>query len=736
MAQFEQLSTGNIYSTIEDNGVILPQEPNVNFIGSQFTIADDPGSNRTNITFPNYVLQAGDTMTGLLILSGDPVVALGAVTKQYADSIASGLSPRTSCRVGTTAALTVTYANGASGVGATLTNAGTQAALSIDGVALAVTNRVLVKDQASTFQNGIYVVSNIGSGATNWVLTRATDYDAPASNEVAEGSYTIVTFGTVNATNMFVETGLGPFTIGTTPIVFTAFNSAAGITAGTGLTKVGNTISLTNPVLPSLGGTGVANLDARTITLGGAISTAAAFSTSGANALTLTTTGSTNVTLPTTGTLVNTAVTTLSSLASIGTITTGVWNGTLIGSTYGGTGVNNGTKTLTLGGNLATSGAFNSTFTMTADTTVTFPTTGTLATTSQIPSTPISLANGGTGASLTASNGGIFYSNATTGAILSGTATANQVLLSGASTTPAWSTATYPATTTINQLLYSSSANVIAGLTTGNNGALITSAGGIPSISSTLPNAVQTNITATGALAAGSLATGFTAVTVPLGGTGLTSCAQGDLFYGSASNTISALAKNTSATRYLSNTGTTNNPAWAQIDLSNGVTGILPVANGGTAVAASDPVIQRVSTTVSTSATGTTTIPFDNTIPQNTEGDQYMSLAITPKNTANILVIDVNIIVANSAAVQISVALFQDSTAGALSATSQGSNSTNYTNNIRFRHSMTAGTTSATTFKVRAGPATAGTITFNGNSGTQIFNGVAASGITITEYAT
>lgn len=66
---------------------------------------------------------------------------------------------------------------------------------------------------------------------------------------------------------------------------------------------------------------------------------------------------------------------------------------------------------------------------------------------------------------------------------------------------------------------------------------------------------------------------------VTSGGTGLTSCSQGDIFYGSAANTISALAKNTSATRYLSNTGASNNPAWAQVDLTNGVTGNLPVTN-------------------------------------------------------------------------------------------------------------------------------------------------------------
>lgn len=119
------------------------------------------------------------------------------------------------------------------------------------------------------------------------------------------------------------------------------------------------------------GGTGVNN-GANTLTLGGTLTT------SGASALTLTTTGATNVTLPTTGTLVNDAVTTLSSLASIGTISTGVWHGTVVAATYGGTGVNNSSSTITLAGSLATSGAFGLTFTTTTTTNVTLPASGTL----------------------------------------------------------------------------------------------------------------------------------------------------------------------------------------------------------------------------------------------------------------------------------------------------------------------------------------------------------------------
>ena len=110
----------------------------------------------------------------------------------------------------------------------------------------------------------------------------------------------------------------------------------------------------------------------------------------------------------------------------------------------------------------------------------------------------LGLTRGGTNASLVASNGGIVYSNASAFAILAGTATANQVLLSGSSSAPTWSTATYPATTTINQLLYSSSANTITGLATANSASLVTTSAGVPVFSSSMTNG-QIIIGSTGA---------------------------------------------------------------------------------------------------------------------------------------------------------------------------------------------------------------------------------------------
>lgn len=163
---------------------------------------------------------SGGTMTGLLILSGDPVTALGAATKQYVDAISSGFDFKTPCFAASTADLNATYLNGVLGVGATLTNAGSLVAFSIDGTSPSLNARILVKDQTNTFENGIYTLTTVGSGAVAWVLTRATDYDQ--SSEIAPGDFVIVTDGTINAGTGWVETAIVT-TMGTDPILFTQF---------------------------------------------------------------------------------------------------------------------------------------------------------------------------------------------------------------------------------------------------------------------------------------------------------------------------------------------------------------------------------------------------------------------------------------------------------------------------------------------------------------------------------
>lgn len=155
--------------------------------------------------------------------------------------------------------------------------------------------------------------------------------------------------------------------------------------------------------------------------------------------------------------------------------------------------------------------------------------------------------------------------------------------------------------------------------------------------------------------------------------------------------------------------------------------------SGLNAFKALGPVAQVVNTQTGAVATGTTVIPFDDTIPQNTEGDEYMTLSITPKATTNKLKIDVVVMISNSLADNISVALFQDSTANALAALSTFIDTATAVRHVSFTHYMAAGTTSSTTFKVRAGRSTTGTVTFNGQLGGRLFGGTAASSITITE---
>lgn len=157
----------------------------------------------------------------------------------------------------------------------------------------------------------------------------------------------------------------------------------------------------------------------------------------------------------------------------------------------------------------------------------------------------------------------------------------------------------------------------------------------------------------------------------------------------------------------------------------------------GTITGVPGAVLQVVNSSTGALATGTTIIPSDDTIPQNTEGNEYMTLAITPKGATNNLRIDVVVQLSHSAAGgRMVAALFQDSTANALAASTQGFVDANKPMMLSFTYFAAAGTTSSTTFKVRAGASVAGTTTFNGASGARLYGGVSSSSITITEIAT
>ena len=162
--------------------------------------------------------------------------------KAYVDQVAQGLDAKPSARAATTTNLTATYSNGTAGVGATLTNSGTQAAFAVDGVTPSVNDRILVKDQTAGAQNGIYVLSTAGDVSSNWVLTRATPEDQPA--ELSGGSFIFVEEGTDNGDNGYVFTHTGAPTFGTTALDVTQFSGAGQINAGAAMSKTGNQLDV------------------------------------------------------------------------------------------------------------------------------------------------------------------------------------------------------------------------------------------------------------------------------------------------------------------------------------------------------------------------------------------------------------------------------------------------------------------------------------------------------------
>jgi len=202
------------------------------------------GAANTVLTSTGSAPQWSSSLTGLtsVTVTQDPTQDLQLATKQYVDAVAEGLHIHAACAAATPATLasitggTVTYNNGTAGVGATLTLS--VALTTLDGYPLQNGNRILVKNEATQANNGIYTWATGGT-----VLTRATDFDT--TTEVASGDFTFVTNGTLYANTGWVQTN-NTTSIGTSPIAFVQFSGAGTYTAGTGLTLTGSQFSITN----------------------------------------------------------------------------------------------------------------------------------------------------------------------------------------------------------------------------------------------------------------------------------------------------------------------------------------------------------------------------------------------------------------------------------------------------------------------------------------------------------
>jgi hypothetical protein len=216
--------------------------------------ANKPVSTAQQTAINGRLALSGGTLTGALTLSGPPTTNLQAATKAYVDNLATGLTVKDPVAVATAANLAGTYDNGTDGLGATLTKATNGALGDIDGYTVLLNDRILVKSQTDPIENGIYTVTDLGSGSAPWELTRATDSDNSPSSEVSGGNFCLVQNGDIYANAGFILSNTGVIALGTDDVNFTQFSAAQNISAGTGLTKVGSEIAIDEDVVATLDG--------------------------------------------------------------------------------------------------------------------------------------------------------------------------------------------------------------------------------------------------------------------------------------------------------------------------------------------------------------------------------------------------------------------------------------------------------------------------------------------------
>jgi hypothetical protein len=208
--------------------------------------ANKPVSTATQTALDAKLALAGGTMTGALTLSGAPTLDLHAATKQYVDGLAAGINFHQPVIAATAGNLAGTYNNGTSGVGATLTKATNGSIGTIDGAAVAVGDRILLRAQTDAKENGIYTITAVGDGSNPWQITRAADSDNSPAGEVSTGDFVFVTSGSSNGSKGFLVSTTGTITIGTTNISYVQFNASEAVIAGTNITKDGATIAVEN----------------------------------------------------------------------------------------------------------------------------------------------------------------------------------------------------------------------------------------------------------------------------------------------------------------------------------------------------------------------------------------------------------------------------------------------------------------------------------------------------------
>jgi hypothetical protein len=228
--------------------------------GSSNTLTNIANASLTNsaVTVGTTAISLGAsslTLGGLtsVAVTQDPTTNLQVATKQYVDTlVSSGITYHAPVKYevpDSTGNLNATYNNGTAGVGATLTNAGALVAFTPDGTVASVNDRILVYNQTNQAENGVYVVTTVGSGSVAWVLTRASDADTYAlksPNSLGNGDAFFITSGATGAGETYVCNTVGVITFGTTAITFVQISATQIYSAGTGLTLTGTSFSISN----------------------------------------------------------------------------------------------------------------------------------------------------------------------------------------------------------------------------------------------------------------------------------------------------------------------------------------------------------------------------------------------------------------------------------------------------------------------------------------------------------
>jgi hypothetical protein len=244
-------NSGTIGASLLTGTITTNAQPNITSVGTLSSLSVTGNVAAGNLTTTGVLSVTGtgvSSIAGNLDMTSNTIINLAtptnpndAATKQYVDDVAQGLHTHDSCNAATSTTLavasggTVTYNNGASGVGANLTTTGTFT--TIDGVTLSNGMRILVKDEANTAHNGIY------DRTSTTVLTRSDDFNTPV--EMAGGDFVFVTAGTLYDNTGWVMPD-SVTTVGTSAVVWVQFSGAGTYTAGTGLTLTGSQFSITN----------------------------------------------------------------------------------------------------------------------------------------------------------------------------------------------------------------------------------------------------------------------------------------------------------------------------------------------------------------------------------------------------------------------------------------------------------------------------------------------------------